>query len=89
MSVQVVETPTEVVVRTALKTVYVCDGCGERWEIGHVNRPEAVNSLHPPRSWWRLAPADQSTLWEDGRETRHACSVRCLRKIAGGLTERP
>lgn len=63
------------------QTVYVCDQCGAEWVIGQFNRPEAINSLHPPRSWWRLAPADSSMLWED-RRTHHLCSDECLSAFA-------
>lgn len=88
MSIVVTETPVAVVTRTTTSTEYACDACGARYLIGQLNRPEAINALRPPRSWWRVSAADGSTLWETDRETKHACSLTCLRVIVGELDER-
>lgn len=67
----------EVVVEKTHGTTYVCDHCGERWVIGTYAPGVTRNSLHPPKAWWRVAPADSSTHWEDHR-TKHFCSRECL-----------
>ncbi len=74
---------SEVVKVTKEQLVYVCDQCGAEWEIGRHDPDLTINRLHPPRSWWRLAPADSTILWED-RRSRHFCSDACLLNFATG-----
>lgn len=76
----------EVVKETAQGTTYVCDQCGERWDIGRYEVGVNSGSLHPSKDWWRLAPADSSTLWEDQR-TKHLCSRACLAEWSHRLTD--
>lgn len=81
MSIVTKKVPVEVVVLEKEQTEYICDGCEERYLIGHSNQPKAIDSLHPPHAWWEIRPADGLNMYAE-RRVRHACSTECLRNVA-------